>query len=46
MLREFWEFLCTHKAWWLAPLLIVLAILLILLLLARSNALTPFLYNQ
>ncbi len=46
MLREFWEFLRTHKAWWLAPLLIVLVLVIILLLLARSNSITPFLYNQ
>ncbi len=46
MLREFLEFLRTHKAWWLAPLIIVLLIILALVLLARSNSLTPFLYNQ
>ncbi len=46
MFREFLEFLRTHKAWWLAPLIIVLLIILALVLLARNNSLTPFLYNQ
>lgn len=43
LLREFWDFLCQNKKWWLLPILIVLLVLSVLALLASSPA-APFIY--
>jgi hypothetical protein len=45
-LSEFWQFLQTHKKWWIMPLVIFLVLLCILMLLARSSSLSPFMYKQ
>ncbi len=37
MLREFWLFLKAEKAWWLAPILIVLALVMGLLIAGASQ---------
>lgn len=41
---EFWRFMRMHKAYWMAPILIVLA-LLILLVIAGGTGAAPFIYT-
>jgi hypothetical protein len=42
IIKEFWDFLCENKKFWLIPILIVL--LLLALLLCASPAVSPFIY--
>jgi hypothetical protein len=42
IVREFWEFLCENKKFWLIPILIVLGVLALILF--ASPALSPFVY--
>ncbi len=42
IIKEFWEFLCENKKFWLIPILLVL--LLLAILLCASPAVTPFIY--
>ena len=42
IVREFWEFLCENKKFWLIPILVVLGLLALLLL--ASPSLSPFVY--
>jgi len=42
IIREFWEFLCENKKFWLIPILLVL--LLLAVLLCASPAVSPFIY--
>jgi hypothetical protein len=42
--REFWDFLCVSRKWWLTPILIVL-LLVGLLVVASSTGLAPFIYT-
>jgi len=45
LLKEFWLFLKAEKAWWLTPILIVLALVAAVLLLGQSAPfLAPFIY--
>jgi hypothetical protein len=42
IIKEFWEFLCENKKFWLIPILLVL--LLLALLLCASPTISPFIY--
>jgi hypothetical protein len=42
IVREFWEFLCENKKFWLIPILVVLGLLALLLF--ASPSLSPFVY--
>ena len=42
---EFWDFLKVRKKWWLAPIVILCALLGILIVLAHGSALAPFIYT-
>jgi Family of unknown function (DUF5989) len=42
---EFWEFLKVRKKWWLAPIIILSALLGILIVLTHGSALAPFIYT-
>jgi len=44
MLRELWDFLWVRKAWWLAPVIIMLVIVGALIIFGQSSALSPFIY--
>jgi hypothetical protein len=44
LLREFWEFLCHNKKWWLLPILIVLLLFGLLIILSGTGA-APFIYS-
>ena len=45
LFREFWEFLRYWKKYWLAPIVLVLALFGLLLIFAQSSALAPFIYT-
>jgi hypothetical protein len=45
IIKEFWDFLCTAKKWWLAPIIISLLVLGALLVFAKGSALAPFIYS-
>ncbi len=44
LMREFWDFLRMNKKWWLAPIVVVLALVGVLVLLSGS-AMAPFIYT-
>lgn len=44
MLREMWLFLKAEKAWWLAPIVVVLLLVAVLVMLGSNPALMPFIY--
>jgi len=44
LLKELWFFLKVRKAWWLAPIVIMLILVGILIIFSQSSALSPFIY--
>ena len=44
LLWEFWDFLKVRKAWWLAPIIIMLILVGVLIVFSQSSALSPFIY--
>ncbi len=44
IVREFWDFMKIRKKFWLAPIIIVLALLGFLIVFTQSSALAPFIY--
>ena len=42
---EFWTFLRVRKKWWLAPIVIVLALFGSLIIFTQGSALAPFIYT-
>ena len=42
---EFWEFVRYNKKYWLAPIVIVLALVGVLLVVAKGSAIAPFIYT-
>jgi hypothetical protein len=44
LVSEFWQFITENKKWWIAPILVVLALFGILMLLGSSAA-APFIYT-
>jgi hypothetical protein len=42
---EFWDFLKVRKKWWLAPIILLSALLGILIVLTHGSALAPFIYT-
>ena len=45
ILMEFWEFLKYRKKYWLAPIIIMLALLSALIILTEGSAIAPFVYT-
>jgi len=45
-LIEFWSFLRVRKKFWLAPLLLMVALFGVLLVMAEGSALAPFIYTM
>ena len=41
---EFWQFMRSHKKFWLLPIVIVLGLVGVLLVIAKSSAMAPFIY--
>jgi hypothetical protein len=44
IVREFWDFLVENKAWWLAPIVVVLLLISVLVILGASGA-APLIYT-
>ncbi|HJO01699.1 MAG: DUF5989 family protein [Candidatus Woesearchaeota archaeon] len=44
LILEIWEFLRVRKAWWLAPIIIMLILVGALIIFSQSSALSPFIY--
>ena len=44
LILEFWDFLKVRKAWWLAPIIIMLILVGILIIFGSSSAVSPFVY--
>lgn len=44
LLGEVWDFLKVRKAWWLAPIIIMLILVGTLIIFGQSSALSPFIY--
>lgn len=42
---EFWAFLRVRKKWWLAPIIIILALFGSLIVFTQGSALAPFVYT-
>jgi len=42
---ELWDFLMVRKKWWLAPIIILLALFGALLVLTEGSAVAPFIYT-
>ena len=45
VMLEFWQFIIQRKKWFLAPVLIFLALLGILIVAAEGSAMAPFIYT-
>ena len=45
LVAEFWAFLSARKKWWLAPIIIIMALVGGLLVFAQGSALAPFIYT-
>jgi hypothetical protein len=44
-IKDLWKFLCVRKKFWLAPLLLMMALLGALIVLAQGSAIAPFIYT-
>ena len=44
LLGELWNFLKVRKAWWLAPIIVMLILVGILIIFSQSSAVSPFIY--
>ena len=44
LLGEFWDFMKVRKAWWLAPVILMLVAVGILIIFGQSSAVSPFVY--
>ena len=44
LVAELWDFLKVRKAWWLAPIIIMLIIVGALIIVGQSSSLSPFIY--
>ena len=44
LLKETWDFLKVRKAWWLAPIIIMLILVGILIVVGQSSSVSPFIY--
>ena len=44
LLREIWDFLKVRKAWWLAPIIIMLILVGIIIIFVQSSSVSPFIY--
>ncbi len=45
IMKEFMQFLISHKKWWLIPIAVFLVLLGALIVLAEGSALAPFIYT-
>lgn len=45
VIKEFWDFLKARKAWWLAPIILMLIFVSALIIFGQSSAISPFIYT-
>jgi hypothetical protein len=45
LVREFMDFIIHNKAWWMTPIILVLAALVAFILFAESSPVLPFIYT-
>lgn len=45
LFRELWLFMRERKKWWLAPIIIVMALLGLLLVATQGSVVAPFIYT-
>ena len=45
IVKDLWKFLRVRKKFWLAPLLLMMALLGALIVLAQGSAIAPFIYT-
>ncbi len=43
--RDLWDFMRERKKWWLAPVMIVLALVGLLIVFGGTSAIAPFIYT-
>ena len=43
--KELWEFMRVRKRFWLAPIILVLALLSLVVIFAQGSAVAPFIYT-
>jgi hypothetical protein len=43
--RDLWDFTRERKKWWLAPVMIVLALIGLLIVFGGTSAIAPFIYT-
>jgi hypothetical protein len=43
--RDLWDFVRERKKWWLAPVMIVLALIGLLIVFGGTSAIAPFIYT-
>lgn len=43
--KELWQFVMSNKKWWLAPMVLMLALLGLLLVVTQGSAVAPFIYT-
>lgn len=44
IISELWSFLKVRKAWWLAPIIIILLLVGALIIFSQSSVISPFIY--
>lgn len=44
LVRELLGFLMERKAWWLAPIIVLLILVAVLIIAGQSSAVSPFIY--
>ncbi len=44
LVADIWDFLKVRKAWWLAPILVMLGLMGILIVAGQSGVIAPFIY--
>lgn len=42
---ELWDFMRSHKKFWLAPILVIMALFGMLIVFAQGSAVAPFIYT-
>ena len=45
LLVEFWDFIRYNKAWWMTPIILVLALMVAFILFAETSPVLPFIYT-
>ena len=45
LVREFADFIIHNKAWWMTPIILVLAVMVAFILFAETSPVLPFIYT-